>query len=81
VVLAFSASARARAPSAPTSLKFKLRLGEERVRYHGGVGLCMHGPLTSLLVLANPSTNLLYNPHAKNLLKSKYKNMSYSGAY
>ena len=59
VVLAFSASARARAPSAPTLLPSKLRLGEQRARHHGGVGLRMHGPLASLLVLANQSTNLL----------------------
>ena len=59
VVLAFSASARARAPSAPTLLFQRLRLGEQRARHHGGVGLRMHGPLASLLVLANPSTNLL----------------------
>ena len=59
VVLAFSASARARAPSAPTSLPQRLRLGEQRARHHGGVGLRMHGPLASLLVLANHSTNLL----------------------
>ena len=59
VVLAFSASARARAPSAPTSLLPRLRLGEQRARHHGGVGLRMHGPLASLLVLANPSTDLL----------------------
>ena len=59
VVLAFSASARARAPSAPTLLSERLRLGEQRARHHGGVGLRMQGPLASLLVLANPSTNLL----------------------
>ena len=59
VVLAFSASARARAPSAPTLLFPRLRLGEQRARHHGGVGLRMHGPLASLLVLANQSTNLL----------------------
>ena len=59
VVLAFSASARARAPSAQTLLPARLRLGEQRARHHGGVGLRMHGPLASLLVLANPSTNLL----------------------
>ena len=47
VVLAFSASARARAPSAPTFLFSMLRLGEQRARHHGGVGLRMHGPLAS----------------------------------
>ena len=59
VVLAFSNSARAHAPSSPASLTPRLRLGEKRARNHCGVGLRMHGPLASLLVLANPSTNLL----------------------
>jgi hypothetical protein len=45
VVLAFSASAKAHAPSAPTLLFSRLRLGEKRAGHQRGMGLRMHGPL------------------------------------